>query len=195
MSEEASLRKQDILLEAAALFREKGYLASSQRELAQRAGIKVATLYHHFPSKQDILFQLMQTTMDDMVARLSVILDATVDAEEQLRKALIFQINYTIDGSDQTYITDDELRNLNPENYLKIVSRRDAFQNLYEKIFAKGCQQQSWQVPDCKLLARMVVLMGSSVYRWYKQGGPLTTEEVAEQYVEMICRGLLPRSR
>jgi AcrR family transcriptional regulator len=194
MSEETSLRKQDILHLAALLFREKGYLASSQRELAKQAGIKVPSLYHHFASKQDILFQIMKTTMNDMVARLEVILADTDDAEEQLRKALIFHIDFTIYGSDETYITDDELRNLTPENYQIIISRRDAYQYLYEKILVEGCLQKGWQVPDCRLMARMVVLMGSSVYRWYKQGGPLSTEEIADHYVDMICRGLVPRS-
>lgn len=172
------------------MFREKGYLASSQRELAKRAGIKGGSLYHHFSSKQEILFEIMESTINDMIDRLKMILLTTKDAEDSLRRAMEFHIDYVLHGADETYISDDELRNLEPDNYRQIVARRDIYQNFFEMIFQDGKIQKNWQVPDSRLLARMVILMGSSVGRWYKTTGPLTTMEIVDQYVELICRGL-----
>lgn len=193
MADDKTSRKQIILKEAARLFREKGYIASNLRELAKRAGIQGGSLYHHFGSKQDILFQLMDNTMTDMVTSLSTLLAETNDPEEKLRRLLRFHISYTVCGPDETYITDDELRNLNADNYLQIIAKRDAYQKLFEEVFQGGCQQKDWMVVDYKLVARAAIQMGTGVASWYRSGGPMSIDQISEHYAELLCRGLLPR--
>ena len=193
MADDKTSRKQIILKEAARLFREKGYIASNLRELAKRAGIQGGSLYHHFGSKQDILFQLMDNTMTDMVTSLSNLLAETTDPEEKLRRLLRFHISYTVCGPDETYITDDELRNLNADNYLQIIAKRDAYQKLFEEVFQDGCQQKGWMVVDYKLVARAAIQMGTGVASWYRPGGPMSINQISEHYVELLCRGVLPR--
>ncbi|MGK2945594.1 MAG: TetR/AcrR family transcriptional regulator [Desulfuromonadales bacterium] len=193
MADDKTSRKQIILKEAARLFREKGYIASNLRELAKRAGIQGGSLYHHFGSKQDILFQLMDNTMTDMVTSLSTLLAETTDPEEKLRRLLRFHISYTVCGPDETYITDDELRNLNADNYLQIIAKRDAYQKLFEEVFQGGCQQKGWMVVDYKLVARAAIQMGTGVASWYRPGGPMSIDQISEHYAELLCRGLLPR--
>jgi AcrR family transcriptional regulator len=193
MADDKTSRKQIILKEAARLFREKGYIASNLRELAKRAGIQGGSLYHHFGSKQDILFQLMDNTMTDMVTSLSTHLAETTDPEEKLRRLLRFHISYTVCGPDETYITDDELRNLNADNYLQIIAKRDAYQKLFEEVFQDGCQQKGWMVVDYKLVARAAIQMGTGVASWYRPGGPMSIDQISEHYAELLCRGLLPR--
>ncbi len=193
MTDEKTSRKQIILKEAARLFREKGYISSSLRELAKRAGIQGGSIYHHFSSKQEILFQLMDNTMTDMVTSLSILLAETDNLEEKLRLLLVFHINYTISGPDETYITDEELRNLDAGNYLHIVAKRDRYQKLFEDVFIAGCRNAGWQVADHKLIARAAIQMGTGVSGWYKHGGPLSIEQIASHYTDLLYRGLLPR--
>ncbi|MGK2905013.1 MAG: TetR/AcrR family transcriptional regulator [Desulfuromonadales bacterium] len=193
MSDDKASRKQIILKEAARLFREKGYIASNLRELARRAGIQGGSIYHHFGSKQEILFQLMDNTMTDMVASLSAVLAGIDDPGEKLRRLLRFHISYTICGPDETYITDDELRNLHADNYLQIIAKRDAYQKLFEEVFLAGSQQQGWMVVDQKLMARAAIQMGTGVASWYKPDGPLSIEQISEYYADLLCKGLLPR--
>ncbi len=193
MAEEKTSRKQIILKEAARLFREKGYLASNLRELAKRVGIQGGSIYHHFGSKQEILFQLMDNTMTDMVERLTEELAAANNLEEKLHRLFLFHIEYNICGPDETYITDDELRNLSSDNYLQVIAKRDKYQQLFEQVFAAG-KEQGWLVEDVKLVARAAIQMGTGVSRWYRPEGPLRIEEIAEQYTALFFRGLKPRS-
>jgi AcrR family transcriptional regulator len=193
MSDDKASRKQIILKEAARLFREKGYLATNLRELARRAGIQGGSIYHHFGSKQEILFQLMDNTMTDMVTSLSTLLKGIDDPQEKLSRLLRFHISYTICGPDETYITDDELRNLNADNYLQIIAKRDAYQKLFEEVFLAGSQQQGWLVVDQKLMARAAIQMGTGVASWYKPDGPMSIDQISEYYAELLCKGLLPR--
>jgi AcrR family transcriptional regulator len=193
MADDKTSRKQIIFREAARLFREKGYIASNLRELAHRAGIQGGSIYHHFGSKQEILFQLMDNTMTDMIDSASGVLAQTEDPEEKLRLLLGFHIEYIICGPDETYITDDELRNLDADNYLKVIAKRDAYQQLFEMLFLAGKQQQGWLVPDPKLMARAAIQLATGVLRWYKPEGSLSIKQIADQYTELLCRGLLPR--
>jgi len=190
---EAISRREIILQEAAHLFREKGYPAANLRELARRAGIQGGSIYHHFASKQEILFQLMDHTMNDMIERLTVRLEGAATPLEKLQRLVYFHIEYFVTGPDQTYITDDELRNLEPQNYLEIVAKRDRYQRIVEGILAEGKAEHGWLLEEPKLYTRALLKMCAGVATWYKLDGPLSIAKIAEAYTRLLCNGLLPR--
>jgi len=187
-------RKEILFQEAAKLFREKGYQAANLRELAKRVGIQGGSLYYHFSSKQELLFQLMNTIMDQMISGLSSELAASNDPLTQLRSFFRFHIRFTVCGSELVYISDDELRHLDAGNYQQIIAKRDNYQQLVEQLLQRG-QQLGWQVEDYKLLSRIAIQMGTGVLGWYRQEGSLSIEEIAERYWQFFCRGLLPVSQ
>jgi len=186
-------RREIILQQAAHLFREKGYPGANLRELARRAGIQGGSIYHHFASKQEILFQLMDQTMSDMIARLTEQLSGAQSPFEKLCRTIHFHIDYHVTGPDQTYITDEELRNLEPENYLKVVAKRDRYQKIIEEIMRSGKAEANWQLDEPKLYTRALIKMCAGVSTWYKPGGGMSIDQIAEAYIKLLCNGLLPR--
>ena len=186
-------RRNIILQEAAHLFREKGYPAANLRELARRAGIQGGSIYHHFASKQEILFQLMDHTMTDMIERLTERLTDAGSPFEKLRITVKFHIEYHVTGPDQTYITDDELRNLEPENYLKVVAKRDRYQRIIEEVLCAGKIEDGWQLDEAKLYTRALIRMCAGVATWFKPEGKLSLTQISEAYADLLCNGLLPR--
>lgn len=191
---ESMSRREMILQEAARLFREKGYLAANLRELASRAGIQGGSIYHHFASKQEILFQVMDDTMSDMIAQLTERLNGAETPAERLRRMMLFHIEYVVTGSDRTYITDDELRNLEPENYRQVVAKRDRYQRIIENILADGRDLEGWSVDDAKLFTRAVIKICAGVASWFRVEGDLEIRQIADAYVKLVCHGLLPRT-
>jgi len=189
-----SSRREIILQEAAHMFREKGYPSANLRELAKRAGIQGGSIYHHFASKQEILFQVMDDTMSDMLAQLNARLEGAQTAAEKLRRMMHFHIEYVVTGSDRTYVTDDELRNLEPVNYQQVVLKRDRYQKTVEDILAAGRTEEGWQVEDPKLYARALIKVCAGVASWYSPTGELSIAQVAEAYIQFLCAGLLPRA-
>lgn len=186
-------RRGIILQEAARLFREKGYAGANLRELARRAGIQGGSIYHHFASKQEILFQLMDQTMSDMIERLSERLADADSPLEKLRRTIHFHIEYHVTGPDQTFITDEELRNLEPDNYLKVVAKRDRYQKIIEEVLQAGQVEQGWQLDEPKLYSRALIKMCAGVSTWFKPEGALSIAQIAEAYGNLLCNGLLPR--
>ena len=186
-------RRELILQEAAHLFREKSYPGSNLRELARRAGIQGGSIYHHFASKQEILFELMDHTMSDMIERLTERLAGANTPLEKLRATVYFHIEYHVTGPDQTYITDEELRNLEPENYLKVVAKRDRYQRIIEDILSTGKAENGWLLDEPKLYTRALIKMCAGVSTWFKPEGELNIEQIAEAYINLFSNGLLPR--
>ncbi len=82
--------------EAIALFKAHGYHGASVRELAQAVRIEAASLYYHFPSKQEILFDLFERTMDDLRGGLEHALASGTTSEEKLRAVVRFHVLYQL---------------------------------------------------------------------------------------------------
>src|SRR3972149_6258631 len=76
-----------ILEEAAGLFRYEGFNGASMQDLASVVGITKSTLYHHFPSKQALLAEIVELTVDRVTPALEAIAEADVSADARLRLA------------------------------------------------------------------------------------------------------------
>lgn len=60
--------REQVLAAAAALFTENGYAATTTRAVAERAGLRQASMYHYFARKEDILATLLESTVEPSLA-------------------------------------------------------------------------------------------------------------------------------
>jgi len=182
--------KEKILKEATKLFCEQGYAASTLRELARRSGVKGASIYHHFPSKQAILFQIMDETMSTLLQKLGEKVDQDINPQEKLRRAVSIHIEYHILFPEETAVTDSELHSLEGENYQTIVTKRDIYEKLFLRILTEGIEQKLFKLENVKLTCIALLQMCTGVSYWFKVDGPLTIHEVVDRYLEFICWGV-----
>lgn len=95
-TEEAFDRRADILRIATDLFLEKGYAGTSMSMLAKAVGVRKASLYHHFPSKEALFVACVTDGYDDAIATLAAIRDdPSLSEKERLRRAIgqLYEIN------------------------------------------------------------------------------------------------------
>ena len=190
-----SPRKTIILREAARLFREKGYMASTLRELAKRSGVKGGSIYHHFSSKQEILYQIMNYTMTDLIFGLKEEIKGVKNPVEKLQKATRFHIEYHINNLDETHVTDAELRCLTKATYDRIARKRRNYESIFIRILEEGIQGGVMNIDNVKLTAMAILQMCTGVSYWFKQSGPLNIHEVADTYVGFICWGVIGKAK
>lgn len=79
-------RRQALIMAAAALFRRKGFAATSTRDIAQSVGMHSGSPFYHFKSKDDLLYAVMEAGMHSAIARQTLALDA-LQYVEPARKA------------------------------------------------------------------------------------------------------------
>jgi TetR/AcrR family transcriptional regulator, cholesterol catabolism regulator len=190
-----SPRKLVILQEAACLFREKGYMASTLRELAKRSGVQGGSIYYHFTSKQEILYQIMDYTMKNLLFNLKESIKGEKDPVEKLKKAIRFHIEYHVKNPDETHVTDSEIHSLTKGKYDRIVRKRRSYEKIFLQILEEGIKSGVIVINDVKLAAIAILQMCTGISYWFKENGALTVEEIADEYISFSCWGVIGKTR
>jgi len=185
-----SSRKDIIFREAARLFRERGYSGSTLRGLASRSGVKGGSIYHHYSSKQEILYTIMAHTMTNLINGLRLAVKDETDPLQKLRKAIIFHIEYHTVDINETYVADAELRSLEPDNYKKIVEIRNNYEGIYREILLEGKQSGRIRIENVKIGSRALLQMCTGISYWFNPDGEQSISEIAENYVRLFLWGV-----
>jgi len=135
-----------ILSTATTLFKARGYHGTSVRDLAQAVGIEAASVYHYFPSKQKILYDIFNRAMDDLLDGLERALSGATSHEERLRAAKRFHILFHVGRQDEAFISHSELRSLTASNRRRITVKRDRYKASLRAFLAA----RSGQPPDLR---------------------------------------------
>jgi AcrR family transcriptional regulator len=191
---EPASRRDIIFREAARLFREKGYSGSTLRGLADRSGVKGGSIYHHYSSKQEILYVIMEQTMTNLINRVQLAIKDESDPLQKLRKAIIFHIEYHTLDRDQTYVADAELRSLEADNYKKIVTMRNSYEKIYRNILLEGERAGKMRIENIKIGSRALLQMCTGISYWFDPDGEQSISEIAENYVNLFLWGACGKS-
>jgi len=183
-------RKKLLLAEAAKLFREKSFEAATLRELAKRAGIKGGSVYYHFSSKQEILYNIMDYTLTELTFQLKESIKTETDFAKKFRKAIETHIIYHINNLDMTYVTDSEIRSLTQDYYDLISKKRKRYENIFSEMLEDAIEKGLLNIKNSKLATFAILQMCTGVSYWYKNGGPLGVNDIVEVYFEFVYRGL-----
>jgi AcrR family transcriptional regulator len=179
------------VIRAAALsvFVEHGFDGSSMREVAGRANMSIAGLYHHFPSKLDILFDLMSRTMDEIIEGGRATLEAAgIDSGSRLAAVVRMHVLFHVQRRAESVVSNTELRSLDLPRREKIMVKRDSYQRTIYEIIAEGQRRREFDVSDVAGVTRALITMCTAVSTWYREDGPSTPEEIADLYSELALR-------
>lgn len=190
MTEEPTTR-QRIRREAAALFREKGFNGSSMADLAGEVGMTKSSLYHHFPSKQALLSEIIELTVSRVTPLMEEIIAMDLPIDERLRRAVILHTVEGIRDQDALACFVEEGRFLEPEFMAAHVAKRDKYEALFRTLFEEGAAAGVFVNHDLGIAVRAVLGMCNSVVRWYRPGGPRSPDEIAALFADYALRGAM----
>lgn len=168
------------------LFARHGYAAVSMRRIATEVGVQAGALYNYTPDKQSLLFELMRTHMEELLAARPQVPDAPPRA--QLQHFVRFHIAFHHERPDAVFIAYMELRNLDPDNFARIEALRRRYETVLEDILQAGVAQGAFSLADSKLATLAVIAMLTGVTTWFHPGGRLSLGAVQDQYCEMVGR-------
>jgi AcrR family transcriptional regulator len=182
---------EQLILEAATeLFYEKGFYGTSMREVAAAVGIKAASVYNHFPGKEELLVRIAAGTMEELLegGRRAVAEHET--PRDRLRGLLVWHVIYHSERRFQARVADEQLHAISAPRRKRVLRVRDAYTQLFKDILADGREQHGWQVPSVSVLTFGIGGMCTFVDTWYRDDGPLAASEIAEIYADFVLRGL-----
>ncbi|HMB81464.1 MAG TPA: TetR/AcrR family transcriptional regulator, partial [Vicinamibacterales bacterium] len=115
---------------AAQLFRDRGYDATSVSDVARALGMTKAGLYHHFESKEALLFEIMMYGLDRVKDEVIVPVRAIRDPEERLRQLIVRHARIATRGQGAIAHLGDEIRALPPAGRKQIEVRMRVYVDL-----------------------------------------------------------------
>jgi len=165
---------------ATKLFYEKGYHATTLREIATGCDIKAGSVYNHFSSKQELLMQIVWTTTKDMLDGAKERLEGVEGAEPRLRCFLKWHVEFHAHQRLAALVADEQLIALSEENRARVVALRDEHQLVLEGLLKDGREADGWAIEDLPVIAIAVATMCTQVDTWYREGGRLSPEQIGD---------------
>jgi AcrR family transcriptional regulator len=192
MPREATIEpRQESLRAAARLFQQQGYDATSMNDVAAALKLSKGGLYHHFQSKDEILFHIMSHAMDITEERVINSARRIEGVEERLRTLIRLHIEVVISQEDrEVTVMLHENHPLPAAFRRKINGRKKDYVYFVENLIA-DVQRQRNSASTVTPRAAAFALLGmiNWIYQWYRPDGTLTGQEIARQYTEIFFRG------
>jgi AcrR family transcriptional regulator len=187
--------RQEILRAAARLFQQQGYDATSMNDVAAALKLSKGGLYHHFQSKDEILFHIMSHAMDITEERVINVVRRMAGPEERLRRLIRLHIEVVLSEEDR------EITVMLHENHplptalrRKINGRKKDYLHFVENLIAdvqRDVQRQRGTPATVTPRAAAFALVGmiNWIYQWYRPDGSLTGDAIVQQYTDIFFRG------
>ena len=172
------------------LFFKKGYFATSISDIARGSGIQKASIYYHYASKEDLLYHILKSTMDDLTTYLKSRLEAVTGVEQRIRTAVRGHVRFHLERQQENFIANSELRGLTREHYQAIVRRRDEYETIFQDLIRQGVEEGVFANVDVKILSYAILTLCTAGATWFNSEGRLTVGEIADIYERFIISGL-----
>jgi TetR/AcrR family transcriptional regulator, cholesterol catabolism regulator len=188
--------RQEILRTAARLFQQQGYDATSMNDVATALKVSKAGLYHHFQSKDDILFELMNHALDITQERVVDRVRGIPGPEDRLRMLIRLHVEVILSVRDREItVLLHENHPLPPSLRKRINARKKAYVQFVEKLVAE-VQHTRQAKKNVSPRAATFALLGmiNWIYQWYKPEGAMNSQQIAAQFTEIFFSGALSQS-
>ena len=177
-----------LLLAAVEAFAERGYHATTTRDIAGRAGMSPAALYIHYKTKDELLHRISRIGHEKALDILRTASGGDGTATERLADAVSSFVRWHARGRTTARVVQYELDSLGPDARAEIVGLRRQVDAEVRGIIEDGVRAGEFDVPDVPGTTLAVLSLCIDVARWFNVDGPRTPEEVGALYADLVLR-------
>ena len=191
--EEARESARARILEAAyTLFSRHGVRAVGIDRIIAEAPVAKATLYHHFASKEEMVDELLRSFLDWLFCRYQEIIDTQSNPLERLKGLFLASFDAIEHRHAQVVIYQDEAKRLLAQprfSYIEDMNKQQ--RKMWVDVLHQGIEEGYFRPDlDVDLVYRFIRDTTWVSVRWYQPGGPLTAEQVGQQYLAIVLGGI-----
>ncbi|GDX48719.1 TetR family transcriptional regulator [Bacteroidota bacterium] len=183
-------RKEHINSAARNLFRERGYSATSMRDIASTVGIEVASLYNHIDSKESMLQQICFTMAEKFLAIIPLVKHLQERPEEQLKEAIRLHVLVITSHADESAVFVHEWKHLSEPHLSAFKKMRNNYEGFYRDLIRRGEELGLFKNIHEKFV--MMVLFSSInwLYDYYKPNGKLNPSQISDIITDIFLNGI-----
>lgn len=183
-------RKKQIEHTATALFKAKGFSATSMRDLANALGIEAASIYSHIKSKEEILQRVCFRMAAEFFEAIAAAEATGATATEKLEQAIAAHVQVLTHNTEASAVFLHEWRHLSEPFHSQFLALRDKYEAHFRNIIRAGVESGEFNVPDEKFAALAILSGLNWIHTWYRPDGKMKPAEIAANLAAMLLNGL-----
>ena len=179
-----------ILKKAAAMFREKGFAATSMRDLAEMVGIEAASLYNHIRSKNEILEAICFDVANIFFTNMEIIESSNKNSIGKIEDLLRFHIRQMVENYEEVYVSDREWKHLEEPYLSNFQSQRRNYRKKFASIINEGIDKNEIRKIDAPTAVLIILHAISGIESWHRSKAKISAEELEENMLKIMIDGL-----
>ncbi len=183
-------RKEEVLAAAEKLFAERGFQATSVRDIADALNIQAGSLYAHIESKDDLLWEIVGTAAERFFARVGPIVNSELLPIEKLRGVVAAHVDVITENLAAASVYSTEWRHLSEKRRDDFADRRNEYEEIVRSLVRDCIREGTFASVDEKFATLLILSSINWIYQWYSTDGPMTPEEIARKLTDMLFNGL-----
>ena len=183
-------KKELILRRAAAMFREKGFAATSMRDLAEMVGIEAASLYNHIRSKNEILEAICFDVANIFFTNMETIESSGKNSIGKIEDLLRFHIRQMVENYEEVYVSDREWKHLEEPYLSNFQSQRRNYRKKFAAIINEGIEKNEIRKIDAPTAVLIILHAISGIESWHRSKAKISAEELEENMLKIMIDGL-----
>lgn len=191
-----AVKREQLLARAAALFAEKGYEATSLRDMSRAMDVSLAGLYHYFQSKEDLLYQVQHRTFTSLLQAQEVIAGQPGTPEERFRRLVVGHLSFFTRHPNELKACTYELESLGGDLFRTVEAIRRRYYRLFTLAVA-ALRNGAGGTRDSRANRHATLFifgMLNWIFMWYDPARHGSVEQIGEEMLDLLLNGLRPAS-
>jgi AcrR family transcriptional regulator len=189
---EQTVHADEIVRAAALVFQRKGYHGATMADIAAEVNLTAGSLYHHFPSKEELLAAVLDTGLNQITGVVRAVVNGDGSPADKLRGIVHTHIRSEIENANIAAAVIFESRALLavPEIRGQYVQQRDTLEGLYRRVIDEGIAAGVFRAVDVGIFVKTLFGALNWVSVWYRADGRLSGAEIADEIAETFLAAL-----
>jgi AcrR family transcriptional regulator len=179
-----------IMQKAATMFRQRGFAATSMRDLAETVGIEAASLYNHIRSKNEILEAICFDVANIYNAKMDEIESSTIPSIKKIEQLLRFQINQMVENYEMVYVSDREWKHLSEPYLSNFQAQRRNYRKRFAGIIEQGMKKNEIRSIDAPTAVLIMLHAISGIESWHRSKKKINAKELEDNMLTIMIDGL-----
>lgn len=187
---ENSSKREIIIVQAAKLFKEKGYKAASMRELATALGVEAASLYNHIESKNELLNAICMNVANRYTSNINSIESEQSTVIKKFEKLLRFHVKEMMVNYEEVYVTDHDWRNMEEPHLSEYREMRRNYRKQFASVVQKGIDQKEIKPIDANSIVMISINAIAAVDQWHRIVHKVNSKDLEDNIVTILVDGI-----
>jgi AcrR family transcriptional regulator len=178
-------------MEAAQLFRKRGYATTTMRELAEAVGVEASSLYNHIGSKSDILKEICFQVATSFLTHLKTLDELNQNPTEKMESLIRFHIHMMLDDLDAVFVANHEWKQLKEPDLGDFLQMRRMYESNMTELVNQGMKAGDFTEANPAVVVFTILSALRGLELWQGQKKNISKQELEAGMLQQLLNGLL----